>query len=313
MNIHRSYHLFTGKPQFNFLDSTPLNLTSEEEKFYFSIIDTLKIHRERISADVINEIESKSFNQENNLINDDEKINDNIKINNDVKSGPKNSKSSNLEDIKLNKEKDFQDNNLKEDKVLNRIENIKKAKIIKDEKKENITKQIANSKTNSNTTNLTSNNNNSDINSADVNNKNNFNNDAKSNNNKNFSKTKHDSTSKDSISENKHSNSSTKNILTKNKNIPSNDKNNKKTSQNPNNQFVDLENEEEIYLNKSKRKLKINDKIINETILLFEDMPSIMGVDTKIYGPFRSQDVAVLPVLNADIIVKNKKGRYLKI
>jgi DNA replication factor GINS len=311
MNIHRSYHLFTGKPQFNFLDSTPLNLTSEEEKFYFSIIDTLKIHRERISADVINEIESNSFNQGNNLVNDDEKINDNIKINNNVKSRPKNFKSSNLEDIKLNKEKNLQDNNLKdnlkEDKVLNRIEDIKKSKIIKNEKKENITKQIANSKTNSKNPNLNSDNNNSDdINSDDVNN-NNFNSDTNSKNNHiNNEKPLNKKTSKNFLPENKHSNLSTKNI-------PSNDKNSKKTSKNPNNQFIDLENEEEIYLNKSKRKLKINDKIINETILLFEDMPSIMGVDTKVYGPFRGQDVAVLPVLNADIIVKNKKGRYLKI
>lgn len=43
LNIHRSYHLFTGKPQFDLVDTTPLNLTPEEEKFYYSLIDTLKI------------------------------------------------------------------------------------------------------------------------------------------------------------------------------------------------------------------------------------------------------------------------------
>ena len=31
VNIHRSYHLFTGKPQFDLIDTTPLNLTPEEE------------------------------------------------------------------------------------------------------------------------------------------------------------------------------------------------------------------------------------------------------------------------------------------
>ena len=36
VNIHRSYHLFTGKPQFDLVDTTPLNLTPEEEKFYYS-------------------------------------------------------------------------------------------------------------------------------------------------------------------------------------------------------------------------------------------------------------------------------------
>ena len=41
VNIHRSYHLFAGKPQFDLIDTTPLNLTPEEEKFYFSLIDTL--------------------------------------------------------------------------------------------------------------------------------------------------------------------------------------------------------------------------------------------------------------------------------
>lgn len=45
VNIHRSYHLFAGKPQFDLIDTTPLNLTPEEEKFYFSLIDTLTNHR----------------------------------------------------------------------------------------------------------------------------------------------------------------------------------------------------------------------------------------------------------------------------
>ena len=51
LNIHRSYHLFTGKPQFDLVDTTPLNLTPEEEKFYYSLIDTLKNHRKNISLE----------------------------------------------------------------------------------------------------------------------------------------------------------------------------------------------------------------------------------------------------------------------
>ena len=51
VNIHRSYHLFTGKPQFDLVDTTPLNLTPEEEKFYYSLLDTLKNHRGAISLE----------------------------------------------------------------------------------------------------------------------------------------------------------------------------------------------------------------------------------------------------------------------
>ena len=51
VNIHRSYHLFAGKPQFDLIDTTPLNLTPEEEKFYFSLIDTLTNHRKSISPE----------------------------------------------------------------------------------------------------------------------------------------------------------------------------------------------------------------------------------------------------------------------
>ena len=57
VNIHRSYHLFTGKPQFDLIDTTPLNLTPEEEKFYFSLIDTLRNHRGNISLDKMSDDE----------------------------------------------------------------------------------------------------------------------------------------------------------------------------------------------------------------------------------------------------------------
>ena len=52
MNIHRSYHLFKkDRPQFDIIDTTPLNLTKEEEQLYFSLVDTLKNHRNDISLD----------------------------------------------------------------------------------------------------------------------------------------------------------------------------------------------------------------------------------------------------------------------
>jgi DNA replication factor GINS len=305
MNIHRSYHLFTGKPQFDFLDSTPLNLTSEEEKFYFSIIDTLKIHRERVSTNAINEIESNKFNQ-----NKDNIINDN------TKSESENSKSTNLKNIKSNKEKNFQNDNLKENNISNRIEDIKKAKIIKDEKKENITKQIFNSKTNPKTKNINSKNTEENINTNSNNTKENINTNSK-NNSINNTKVSNKKTSEENIKKDKDNaeKNSSSNPINKNppiKNELSNSKN-KNNLKDPNEQFINLEDEEEEYLNNSREKIKINNKVLNKTVLLFEDMPSIIGVDTKVYGPFRSQDVAVLPTLNAEIIVKNRKGRFLKI
>ena len=62
INIHRSYHLFTGKPKFDLVDTTPLNLTPEEEKFYFSLIDKLKEHRSNISLDKLTEDKSEEIN-----------------------------------------------------------------------------------------------------------------------------------------------------------------------------------------------------------------------------------------------------------
>ena len=51
-NIYRSFLLFKkDNPQFDLLDTTPLNLTPEEETLYFSLMDVLKTHRYRISLD----------------------------------------------------------------------------------------------------------------------------------------------------------------------------------------------------------------------------------------------------------------------
>ena len=51
-NIYRSFLLFKkDNPQFDLLDTTPLNLTDEEETLYFALMDALKTHRYRISLD----------------------------------------------------------------------------------------------------------------------------------------------------------------------------------------------------------------------------------------------------------------------
>ena len=110
VNIHRSYHLFTGKPQFDLVDTTPLNLTPEEEKFYFSLIDTLKNHRGNISLEKLSDDDS-----------DDEKV--------IIK--PKETQKNTLIPPKETKSND---------EVLDRLDEISKAKPIVEEKPKPIQK-----------------------------------------------------------------------------------------------------------------------------------------------------------------------------
>ena len=48
MNVQRSYHLFKGKPKFDLQDTTPLNLTPEEEELYFALIGVIKEYRGKL-------------------------------------------------------------------------------------------------------------------------------------------------------------------------------------------------------------------------------------------------------------------------
>ena len=213
VNIHRSYHLFAGKPQFDLIDTTPLNLTPEEEKFYFSLIDTLTNHRksislEKLAADEDTPSETKA----------------------PVKEVPKpqtttldSSQATTLDKPQETSPKP--QTTSKDDEVLNRIDEISKAKIITDEKVEPIEKQIQDTKP------------------------------------------------RDELSE-----------LTRDRD-----------------EFVDLES----------RKIAKDSELV--TMLVFDDVDSIMGVDEKVYGPFRPQDLVVLPKINAKIFVKNHKARFVKI
>ncbi|MDR1721883.1 MAG: hypothetical protein LBR24_02405, partial [Methanobrevibacter sp.] len=145
MNIHRSYHLFTGKPQFDLLDTTPLNLTDEEEKLYFALIETLKVHREKISSDSLaNNLEEKQF--EAPLI-------DSAPLKPSVDSKPSKSSKSSVDSIPSKSSKPSVDsitskpsesstNLSSDDKVLNKLDDIKKAKVIEDEKVESIAEQL---------------------------------------------------------------------------------------------------------------------------------------------------------------------------
>lgn len=115
VNIHRSYHLFTGKPEFDLIDTTPLNLTPEEEKFYFSLIDSLTSHRKNISLEKFSDNDTEEEPVEKPLT---------PKIKPVVKEEPP---------------------KVENDEVLNRIDKIASAKTITDEKYEPIEKQVAKS------------------------------------------------------------------------------------------------------------------------------------------------------------------------
>lgn len=49
-----------------------------------------------------------------------------------------------------------------------------------------------------------------------------------------------------------------------------------------------------------------------KTLIILEELPSIMGVDREIYGPLLPQDIVSMPEANAQIIIKNNKGRFIK-
>ena len=143
-NIYRSFLLFRkDNPQFDLLDTTPLNLTDEEETLYFSLMDALKNHRYRISLDEYTEEYSIGDNyedeeeygedfdedEESSFVEDSYESSSSIEEENDV--------SDEMED-------EISDALGESDEVLDRLNQIKNAKVITDETYENIDKQVAN-------------------------------------------------------------------------------------------------------------------------------------------------------------------------
>ena len=190
VNIQRSYPIYSGdKAQFDLVDTVPLNLTPEEEKFYYSLINTLKNHRLGISASeeetskpIIKEVETKPIIEK--------KVE-----NNEVESKP-----------------------VIEKKVENR--EVESKPIIEEKPK-------------------------------------------------------------------------------KPKTLPN-------LEENPN----AIDSQDEFYDFESK-KIKKDTELV--TMLVFGEVDPIIGVDEKIYGPFKAQDVVTLPLVNAKVFFKNRLGRQVKI
>ena len=213
INIHRSYHLFTGKPKFDLVDTTPLNLTPEEEKFYFSLIDKLKEHRSNISLDKLTE--DKEDVPETNV----KAPSDSVRVVSEAER-PK-------------------------DDVLTHLEEISNAEIIKDEKVEPIEKQVQEAK-----------------------------------------------------------NQQLKNQFSNPISKP------KEKAPRAEEDVYDLINQEEEFADLESIKTAKESALV--TLLVFDNIDSIIGVDEKIYGPFYPQDIVIMPKINANIFVKNKKGRIVK-
>lgn len=205
LNIHRSYHLFTGKPQFDLVDTTPLNLTPEEEKFYYSLIDTLKNHRVNISLEEFS---------------DDEDIPVKPPI---IK--PKETQTNTLTSMTENEEKAIDANpivkEVKEKTPIIKPKEVQKP-VVEKKPQEAIQNPVGN------------------------------------------------------------------------------------IEENPN----AFDNQDEFYDFESKRVAKDTELV---TMLVFDEVGAIVGVDEKVYGPFRPQDIVTLPLINAKIFFKNRKGRKVKI
>ena len=143
-NIYRSFLLFRkDNPQFDLLDTTPLNLTDEEETLYFSLMDALKNHRYRISLDEYTEESSIGDNYE-----DEEEYDEDFDEDEEssfVEDSYESSSSVEEEnDVSDEMEDEISDALGESDEVLDRLNQIKNAKVITDETFENIDKQVAN-------------------------------------------------------------------------------------------------------------------------------------------------------------------------
>ena len=142
-NIYRSFLLFKkDNPQFDLLDTTPLNLTDEEETLYFSLMDALKNHRYRISLDeYTEEVIEGNYEDDEDYDEDFDEDEESSFVEDSYESG---SSVEDKTDVSEDMEDEISDALGGSDEVLDRLNQIKNAKVITDETYENIDKQVAN-------------------------------------------------------------------------------------------------------------------------------------------------------------------------
>jgi DNA replication factor GINS len=49
-----------------------------------------------------------------------------------------------------------------------------------------------------------------------------------------------------------------------------------------------------------------------KTLLILDELPSILGVDKNVYGPVIPQDIVAMPEANAKVLIKNRKGMAIQ-
>ena len=144
-NIYRSFLLFKkDNPQFDLLDTTPLNLTDEEETLYFSLMDALKNHRYRISLDEYAEestIEDEYEDEYAEEVVVDEDEDETAFVEDSFESGTSIESESDISD---DLEEEISNTLGESDEVIDKLNQIKDAKVVTDEKYENIDRQVAN-------------------------------------------------------------------------------------------------------------------------------------------------------------------------
>lgn len=235
LNMNRSYQLFAGKQEFDLIDSMPLNLTPEEETFYFSLIETLKTHRLNLSGQEIpkNVPDVIDDDGEEEAPETEETTSSSLADIADAaieKASESEEISDPVSDIESDSETKEEDDST--DEVLDRIDEVSKARVIENEVREPIEKQISKPQ-------------------------------------------------KPKIK------------------VPE--------------EFGDIEilDSDDQFIDLDAVKRTRESEIT--TILVLDEIGSIVGVDEKVYGPFRSQDIVTLPKINANIFVKNRKARFVKI
>jgi DNA replication factor GINS len=57
---------------------------------------------------------------------------------------------------------------------------------------------------------------------------------------------------------------------------------------------------------------KMSPRMPTEVLMITAELPSIMGVDHKVYGPMYPGDVISMPEANARILIKKDKGRPIQ-
>lgn len=340
-NIQRSYMLFAkGRPQFDVVDTTPLNLTPEEEILYYALMDNLKEHRSRISLDKYAEEHPGDMYSDSE---DDEPIDyhdsgdsvDDSDLSDDQEDDMTIFSADDEDDYDYSNEDPYifaagGDSSADDqfDEVSKRFNQIKNAKVIDDEKYEPIEKQIADQKISrakeedafnspfqrkgsqaDDASGL-----NEDIDSSLLDDETGFSYGAGS------------SLPDDEFDVNLNEEDSFPNIdpfsqdeefnfpnpfdeQFSNPDVVANDH---EDDYNQINADLDRINAD---LDKLSSEIPVGkkEKIEKIAVKINEKINSIIGVDEKIYGPFAPEDVVILPKLNADILIDKNKAKLVDI